>query len=121
PVRGYSKQLEIVFINLMKNALQAMHTFKRDVHVLTLGSQEQNGSVGISVKDTGPGIATKDLPYIFDAHFTTKGHKGTGMGLYLTNQIVKTHGGTLEVLSEVGQGTEFIVKLPRWAEQKGAA
>jgi signal transduction histidine kinase len=121
PVLGYAKQLEIVFINLMKNALQAMNTFKRpEPHTLTLGGSAQNGRVGVSVRDTGPGIPTTDLAHIFDAHFTTKGRQGTGMGLFLSHQIVKAHSGSIDIRSQEGQGTEFIVYLPRYAFSEGA-
>jgi len=115
PVQSNGKQLEIVFINLVKNALDAMDGFKtNDSHALSLTGLEQNGAILVSIKDTGPGIAVKDLNRIFEPYFTTKGHKGTGMGLYLAQQIIKAHGGTIEVKSEAGKGTEFIVRLPKY-------
>src|SRR5258708_38911883 len=114
PICGDAKQLEIVFLNLMKNAVQAMDGRNGGgENRLSLTGQEQDSSVFISVKDTGPGIAARDVGRIFEPYFTTKGHKGTGMGLYLSQQIVKAHGGSIEVRSEEGKGTEFIVRLPK--------
>jgi len=113
PVQSNEKQLEIVFINLIKNALDAMEGAKTGrPQTLRVAACEQNGSVLISVKDSGPGIATKDISRIFDPYYTTKGHKGTGMGLYLSQQIVKAHRGSIELKSEEGKGTEFIITLP---------
>lgn len=114
-VRSNEKQLEIVFINLMKNALEAMECVKSDQpHMLSIRGFEQNGFVLISIKDTGAGITYKDVDRIFDPYFTTKGHRGTGMGLYLSQQIIKAHRGSIEVKSEEGKGTEFIVRLPKY-------
>jgi signal transduction histidine kinase len=119
-VRSNAKQLEIVFINLIKNALQAMETSDAEMGergrggILTVAAQEREGLILISVKDTGPGIATKDIGHIFEPHFSTKGRKGTGMGLYLTHQIVKAHGGSIEVSSEPNNGTQFVVHLPKY-------
>jgi signal transduction histidine kinase len=110
-IYGDAKQLEIVFVNLIKNALQAMDGMSEG-QKLTLSAQENAGLIVISIEDTGPGIATKDLGRIFEPYYTTKGHKGTGMGLYLAQQIIKAHGGSIDVESVEGQGTEFIVKVP---------
>jgi signal transduction histidine kinase len=123
-VRSNAKQLEIVFINLIKNALQAMgesetnSAGRGDGGILALSAGDRDGLVSISVKDTGPGIAAKDIPHIFEPYFSTKGRHGTGMGLYLTHQIVKAHGGTIDVQSDEGKGTEFIVRLPRYADRQ---
>jgi len=120
-VHSNEKQLEIVFINLMKNALEAMEGVKSDQpHMLSLRGFEQNGSVMVSVKDTGAGISGRDVGRVFEPYFTTKGRRGTGMGLYLSQQIIKAHGGTIEVKSEEGKGTEFIVRLPKYLEKRAA-
>jgi signal transduction histidine kinase len=122
PVSSNPQQLEIVFINLMKNALESMEgAAARSLATLSLSAIELNGFVKISVKDTGAGITEKDLAHIFNPTFTTKGRKGTGMGLFLSQQIVKSHGGTLIVRSEVGKGTEFVVCLPKYANGVGEA
>jgi len=120
-VNSNEKQLEIVFINLMKNALESMEIIEGGrPHTLSLMCYEQNGSVMISVKDTGAGISRKDMDRLFDPYFTTKGRRGTGMGLYLSQQIIKAHGGSIVVKSEEGKGTEFIVRLPIYSAEAAA-
>ena len=122
PVRSNQKQLEIVFINLIKNALESMGGIRgKGPRTLSLAGAELDGSVLVSVKDTGAGIAAKDLSHVFDPHYTTKGRKGTGMGLFLSHQIVKAHGGSIEVKSEEGKGTEFVVRLPKFSEKGSGA
>jgi signal transduction histidine kinase len=119
PVQGDAKQLEIVLLNLLKNAIQAMDGSGNAT--LTLSGHELDGAVILSIRDTGPGIALKDIPHIFEPYYTTKGHKGTGMGLYLAQQIIKAHGGSIEVASEPGRGTEFKLRLPKYDAAKDAA
>ena len=72
--------------------------------------------VQIEVEDSGPGIEPGDLDHIFDPFYTTKHEsgerEGTGLGLTIAHQIVQEHGGYLEVSSEVGRGTKFMVNLP---------
>jgi signal transduction histidine kinase len=121
PVRSNSKQLEIVFINLMKNSLEAMDgPMNGRRPVLSLVGSQEGDSVLIRVKDTGPGIAERDLGRVFDPYFTTKGQRGTGMGLFLAQQIIRAYNGTLDVKSEEGKGTEFIVSLPKYSVEKAA-
>jgi two-component system, NtrC family, sensor kinase len=70
-------------------------------------------SIQVQIADTGPGIPLEDLRRIFDPFFTTKGPgQGTGLGLAICQRIVKAHKGSLEVQSEQGQGTTFLMTLP---------
>jgi signal transduction histidine kinase len=64
------------------------------------------------VEDNGRGIKAEDLPHLFEPFFTTKGSKGTGLGLAVTWSIIEGHNGTINVQSEPGHGTSFIVRLP---------
>ncbi|HEU4401265.1 MAG TPA: ATP-binding protein, partial [Candidatus Polarisedimenticolia bacterium] len=66
----------------------------------------------ILVEDTGAGILPEALPHLFEPFFSTKGTRGTGLGLAVTWGIVEGHGGTIEVASEIGRGSRFIVHLP---------
>jgi len=76
-------------------------------------SQDSPGYLRVDVSDTGIGIKPEDLEHIFDPFFTTKGvGRGTGLGLSVTYSIIKTHGGYIEVKSEVNVGTTFSVFLP---------
>ena len=68
--------------------------------------------VEIRVEDTGCGIAPEDLPHIFEPFFSSKGNRGTGLGLAVTWGIIESHEGTIDVQSEPGQGTRFTVRLP---------
>jgi two-component system NtrC family sensor kinase len=75
-------------------------------------TQTQAKGVEISVSDTGCGIPAANLQRIFDPFFSTKGPKGTGLGLAVAWGIIEEHNGRIEVESEVGRGTEFRVLLP---------
>ena len=100
-------QLSQVFINIILNAADAMPQ-GGDLLIETKATDDY---VEISFTDTGVGIPPEHLPYIFDPFFTTK-EKGTGFGLSVSYSIIKNFGGELEVRSEVGKGSTFIVKLP---------
>ena len=112
-VSGRAKQLEIVFVNLIKNAVEAINELppgrSREIRIEAQANADQ---VLIRVKDTGPGIKPEDIGKIFQPHYTSKGPYGSGMGLYLTNQIIQAHGGTIEVSSQTESGTTFTVRLP---------
>ena len=100
--------------NLVNNGLQAMPEGGR----LRLTAQRFEGKeVLIQIVDTGEGIPRENLGKIFDYYFTTK-EKGMGLGLPLANKIIQEHGGAIEVKSEVGKGTRFLVHLPIPREKK---
>lgn len=75
----------------------------------SVGSREY---IEIKVSDTGSGIRKEDLPKIFDPFFSTKGQKGNGLGLAVIWGIIDNHNGTINVESELGKGTTFIIRLP---------
>jgi two-component system NtrC family sensor kinase len=105
-----SSQINQVVMNLVINAAHAIGPERGQI---TLRTGSEDGQVWFSVADTGCGIAPEHRSRIFDPFFTTKPvGKGTGLGLSLTYGIVKTHGGSIEVDSEVGRGTTFRVTLP---------
>jgi signal transduction histidine kinase len=121
-IRGNAKQLEIVFVNLVKNAAEAMASsstaaFARN---LSLTCKDDGNFIVVSVKDSGPGIKRTDIGHLFEAYFTTKGSGGTGVGLFLSHQVIKAHGGSIEVHSEEGKGTEFLVRLPKFVNDNRA-
>ncbi|MBI2340280.1 MAG: GHKL domain-containing protein [Deltaproteobacteria bacterium] len=102
-------QLSQVWMNLLTNAIQAI---KGEGEIWVTGKRER-GKIVISVKDTGCGIASADLKRIFDPFFTTKEQgEGTGLGLSIVQQILKKFGGTIDVKSESGRGSEFDVTFP---------
>jgi signal transduction histidine kinase len=120
-------QMKQVFINLLKNAFDAMPK-GGTLTVTTLahnydGSSTQPGfgenepvffrkMIEIRIQDTGIGIDKEHLPKIFDPFFTTKEGMGTGLGLAVSYGIIERHGGRISVFSEVGAGATFVVKLP---------
>ncbi len=103
-------QIQQVIVNLVTNAVQAM----RPGGKLVISSRrgKSNGSVEISVADTGKGIPPEYLPHIFDPFFSTKGEGGTGLGLSVSYGIIKNHKGDIRVESKPGVGTTFTIELP---------
>ncbi len=109
PVNGVPQQLNQVFMNILVNAAQAIEK-KGDIHIKT---RLVDSNVNIIISDTGSGIAEDNLTKIFDPFFTTKDiGKGTGLGMNIAYNIVQKHNGTIDVQSEVGKGTTFIISLP---------
>lgn len=112
-------QIKQVFINLIANAVEAMPN-GGELQVC-VGKSTDNESVDISFRDTGVGIASNDLPQIFDMFYSKKPMvKGVGLGLSVSYGIIKRHGGNIEVQSEEGKGTTFRITLPvktTWARQ----
>jgi len=104
-------QLAQVFFNLLRNSRDALEG--RDDKRITITTAQQDGEVVIRFADTGSGIPPAQLDMIFDPFFTTKdpGH-GTGLGLSIVYSVVEAHGGSIEVHSQEGVGTEFVLRLP---------
>ena len=119
PIRGDAKQLEIVFVNLIKNAVEAMaqNVSSGLARELVLTGREEADWVIATVKDSGPGIKRADFGHLFEAYYTTKGSEGTGMGLFLSHQVIKAHGGAIDCRSEEGKGTEFMIRLPKYTDE----
>jgi two-component system NtrC family sensor kinase len=110
PIRGKRQDLQQAFLNIILNSIQA--TEKGGVISLRT-SKPHGGYIRVAIEDTGTGIKPGDLAHIFDPFYTTKPvGEGTGLGLSLTYGIIKTHGGYIEVKSEVGKGTKFFIHLP---------
>lgn len=108
-----AQQIEQVLVNLVQNAIQAMP----DGGSLAVEVQEVGDWAQITVGDDGEGIPTQNLKRIFDPFFTTKpAGEGTGLGLSVSYGIMRQHGGSIEVESEVGAGTTFTLRLPRKGE-----
>ncbi len=103
-------QVNQVLLNLVTNAVQAMDKPRGK---LTLSTRAAAGGVVIEVRDNGRGISPEVLPKIFDPFFTTKEvGTGTGLGLSIAYKIVEQHGGRIDVSSEPGVGSAFVVTLP---------
>jgi signal transduction histidine kinase len=110
PVQCMPSQINQVVMNLVVNAAHAMGPERGKITVRTGTRGEQ---VWIEVSDTGSGIPAHVLPRIFDPFYTTKPvGKGTGLGLSLSYGIIQKHHGNIEVQTELGKGTTFLVTLP---------
>ena len=112
-----------VVLNLINNAFYAVEEKQKQVlassapngyvPTVSVSTQRTNGKVEVSVKDNGNGIPQKTLDKIFQPFFTTKPTgQGTGLGLSLSYDIVKAHGGELKVETKEGEGSEFVISLP---------
>jgi signal transduction histidine kinase len=115
PIYGDGNSIQRMVINLLDNAVDAcdngggVKIFTRED--VNLNSERQG--VAIEFSDTGAGIAPEILPKVFDLFVTTKAPaKGTGLGLVICQEIVKAHGGTIDITSQVGAGTTVKVFLP---------
>ncbi|HEX8723110.1 MAG TPA: ATP-binding protein [Pyrinomonadaceae bacterium] len=110
-VRARADQLRQVFLNLLLNAQQAMEQGGRITVRTSVYEQALQPTVSVQISDTGRGIPEPDLQRIFEPFFSTRA-KGTGLGLWVTQDIVRHHGGRIEATSEEAQGTTFNVILP---------
>lgn len=102
-----SSKLKQAFLNLLTNAIAAMP----DGGDLQVTAETLEDQVRIVIRDSGEGIPDDRLPLIFEPFYTSKG-EGTGLGLSITHNIISDHGGRIEVKSQLGQGTEFILWFP---------
>jgi signal transduction histidine kinase len=109
-VHGDAGQLQQVFCNVLTNAVQAM---RGSGSLYIRDSRPDAGHVEIAIRDTGPGIAERDLLRLFEPFFTTKpAGQGTGLGLAISNEIVLAHGGTMRAANDTGGGACFYIRLP---------
>jgi signal transduction histidine kinase len=108
-VECYPGQLNQVFMNVLSNAIDAID----DKGTITISTSKSNGSIRISIKDTGRGIPDDIQSKIFEPFFTTKEvGQGTGLGLSICHSIINQHHGKIEVKSGIGKGSEFVIRLP---------
>jgi len=107
-----------VLLNLFNNAFYAVNEQKKQNSIsyqptVFVGTQECDGKIQITVRDNGNGILQKNSDKIFQPFFTTKPTgQGTGLGLSLSYDIIKAHGGEIKVDSKEGKGSEFVIELP---------
>lgn len=106
-VLGDESQLQQAFMNLLLNGVEAMNANGK----LTVTTQSADGMMKIFIRDTGAGIAAENLSQVFEPFFTTK-KNGTGLGLAICRRVLEDHRGTIELQSQVGSGSTFIITLP---------
>ncbi len=117
-IQADQRQLEEILFNLIVNACHAMsgkgdrqEVLSGSFSVLTLRSTIHDTRVTIEISDTGTGISPEQTKHLFEPFYTTKGEKGTGLGLYITKQLVERNGGKISVKSEEGKGTSFVLEF----------
>lgn len=113
-VVGDPHGLESAFINMIINSVHAMESVERGV--LTLAVRRSGGRVIVSVSDTGTGIPADQLDKIFEPYYSTKGDRGTGLGLPIIRNIAEIHGAELKLESQVGVGTTITLNFPAYDE-----
>jgi C4-dicarboxylate-specific signal transduction histidine kinase len=102
-------QMVQAMVNILQNAADAMAEAEK--RVLSIASRLEGNAIRILISDTGTGIAAANVRRIFEPFFTTKGERGTGLGLFITKQVVEDHKGSITV--ETGsRGTTFVISLP---------
>jgi signal transduction histidine kinase len=92
---------------MVKNAIDAM----LNGGTLTIKSKETNGSVDVTISDTGTGLSEETIKKLWTPLFTTKA-KGMGFGLAISKRLIEAHGGSVSVKSELGKGTTFTIIIP---------
>ena len=117
PVRAGRPQLALVFINLIENAIEAM----QGAGHITIRAHRTNDEVVIHVSDNGPGIPDALLPHIFELNVSSGGERKLGFGLWWVRTLLQRLNGHIDVFSEEGHGTTFIIRLPVWEEKLAEA
>lgn len=107
PLFGYKDLIKQVFLNIILNAIDILDKNGK----ISIEAYSKNNSIFIEFQDNGPGISKTALNQIFDPFFTTK-KNGTGLGLYISNKIIKSHGGKIICETEKDLGTKIIIELP---------
>ena len=120
-VSGDAHQLMQIFLNLVRNAEQAIRE-TREKGTLRIRCTNTNNTVSIVFQDDGTGISSEVLPYIFDPFYTTKRPgRGTGLGLSICKAILREHGGNIEAAAAPGGGAVFTVTLPAMKAQTSSS
>ena len=114
PMQADPERVSQVLRNLLINAVNYTSTGGK----IRLSAAQEDGHARIQVEDNGPGIPPQDLPHVFERFYRvdksrSRATGGTGLGLTIARSLVEAHGGRIEAWSQVGQGTRFVVTLPR--------
>jgi PAS domain S-box-containing protein len=98
--------------NLLSNAVEACRTMRDRPPRITVTGRLEDKVLAIRVSDNGIGMPQEVKERLFGRFYSTKGSRGTGLGLVITKKVIEEHGGTVRVESETGQGTSFIIEIP---------
>jgi PAS domain S-box-containing protein len=115
-ITGSPDQIKQVFLNLLLNAAEAISD-RGEIRVVSRPADNGARGVVVEVHDTGSGIAQEDLEHVFEPFFSKKSEgRGSGLGLWVSRDIIQQHGGTISVQSRPGRGTTLILELPEGRE-----
>jgi signal transduction histidine kinase len=107
-------------LNIVTNAIDASEEKPGARVLVTTGWDEKTSTARVTINDNGVGVPEDDLASIFQIFASTKGSRGTGLGLPVSQKIVREHGGKITVTSQLGQGAQFEIELPqRKSDGKG--
>jgi signal transduction histidine kinase/CheY-like chemotaxis protein len=113
PVLGHDGRISQVFLNLVINAARAIEEGSPESNEIRVRTRMVDDEVQITVEDTGQGVAKEHLPRLFEPFFTTRSPgAGAGLGLSICHNLVRAHGGRIDVESEKGEGSRFVVTFP---------
>jgi signal transduction histidine kinase len=106
--------LKAALINILENAVDAcvVDIHGKNEHWVALKFQSNPDAVGISIEDNGVGMTPEQVKKLFKVFYSTKGIKGTGLGLFIADKIIRQHGGDITVESTAGRGSRFCIMLP---------
>jgi signal transduction histidine kinase len=121
--RAYVPMLQQAVVNVLKNAVEAIHEAQRPNGLIDIALSDSHGSlphVAVVIKDNGAGIAEEDIPKAKNTLFTTKKDKkpNSGIGLFISDRILRFHRGHLDIESERGKGTTVSLVLPKWKAER---
>ena len=109
-----AKYVSTALINILENAIDACLKSSSDrKKEIIFGMKTDHDTVVFFIRDNGVGMDMKTRDKVFSLFYSSKGNKGTGLGLYISNKIIGQHGGTINIDSVPGQGSQFTVKIPR--------
>jgi len=110
---GDTQAIRAMLLNFLENSLDACRSdAAKKQHRIRLATRRETSWMTIEVEDDGIGMDRETREKAFSLFFSSKGLRGTGLGLFISNKIVDKHGGTIHIDSEPGQGTRFVVRLP---------
>jgi len=116
---GDKKAIGSMLMNLLENSLDACRLDKKDEpHFIRVTVKGDHEAVIFEIEDNGTGMDRETREKAFSLFFSSKGVEGTGLGLFISNKIALAHGGSIQLESELGRGTKFVVKLPRRKPQE---
>ncbi len=109
-----AEAIRSLLVNLLENSLDACRIDKKkDTHRITVGLMGHTDHVRFEIQDDGIGMDRETREKAFSLFFSSKGASGTGLGLFIANRIAEAHGGSIELESEVSEGTRITVTIPR--------